>query len=114
ATAGVIAHFRQLNEERRRVSVRQTLFHALFQALSSNMGDLAVALMVVLIGGALARGELSVGDFALFASYLFFAAQFPAIFGSYLSEIAQERAVLDRLQELQPDSPPESLVESGA
>ena len=111
---GVIGHFRRLNEERRRLSVRETLFRALFHALSGNMGDLAVALMVVLVGGALARRELSVGDFALFASYLFFAAQFPALVGSFMSEIAQERAVLDRLQELQPEAAPQSLVEAGA
>lgn len=110
AADGVIGHFHQLNEQRRRASVRLTVFNALFHALSSNMGDLAVALMVVLIGGALARGELTVGDFALFAAYLFFAAQFPAMIGGYLSEIAQERAVLDRLQELQPEAPPASLV----
>ncbi len=107
---GVIGYFRVLNEERRRVSVRESVFGALFQALSANMGDIAVALMVVLIGGALARREISVGDFVLFGSYLFFAAQFPAMIGSYLSEIAQERAVLDRLQELQPEALPESLV----
>lgn len=110
ATDGVIGYFRLLNEERRRVSVRDSLFSALFHALSGNMGDIAVALMVILIGGALTRGAITVGDFALFATYLFFAAQFPAMVGSYLSEIAQERAVLDRLQELQPEAQPESLV----
>jgi ATP-binding cassette, subfamily B, bacterial len=110
ATAGVAGYFRLLNEERRRASVRDSVFSALFHALSENMGDIAVALMVVLVGGALARGEMSIGDFALFASYLFFAAQFPAMVGSYLSEIAQERAVLDRLQELQPEAQPQSLV----
>lgn len=110
ATEGVIGYFRELNEVRRRLSVRESVFGALFHALSGNMGDIAVGLMVVLIGGALARGELGVGDFALFASYLFFAAQFPAMIGSYLAEIAQERAVLDRLQALQPEAAPESLV----
>lgn len=112
ASAGVTGYFRLLNEERRRASVRHSLFDALFQALMGNMGDLAVAVMVVLIGGALARDEITVGDFALFSSYLFFASQFPAIVGSYLSEIAQERTVLDRLQALQPEAPPESLVAS--
>ncbi len=114
AAEGVVAHFRQLNEQRRRHNVRHTVFNALFHALSENMGQLAVALMVVLIGGALARGELTVGDFALFASYLFFAAHFPALVGSYLTELAQQRAVLDRLQELQAGAPPISLVQPAA
>ena len=33
--------------------------------------------------------------------------------GSYLSEIAQQRVVLDRVQAMHPDAPPESLVEHG-
>jgi ATP-binding cassette, subfamily B, bacterial len=107
---GVLGYFRVLNEARRRTSVRDSVFGALFHALSANMGDIAVALMVVLIGGALARREISVGDFVLFSGYLFFAAQFPAMIGGYLSEIAQQRAVLDRLQALQPEAPPQSLV----
>ena len=110
ATEGVVGYFRLLNDRRRRVSVRDTVFGALFHALFGNMGDVAVAAMVILSGGALARGEMSVGDFVLFSSYLFFAARFPATIGSYLTEVAQERAVLDRLQALQPEASPESLV----
>ncbi|MDX1664634.1 MAG: ABC transporter ATP-binding protein, partial [Candidatus Promineifilaceae bacterium] len=110
ATEGIVGYFRLLNDERRRVSVRHTVFGALFHALFRNMGDLAVAVMVILSGGALARGEMSVGDFVLFSSYLFYASNFPAMIGGYLTEIAQERAVLDRLQELQPEAAPESMV----
>lgn len=110
ATDGVVGYFGELNEERRRLSVRERLFGALFHAIYDNMGDIAVGLMIVLIGGALARGDIGVGDFALFASYLFFAAKLPAMIGSFLTETAQERVVLDRLQALQPDAPPHSLV----
>lgn len=110
AATGVTGYFHLLNEERRQASVRHSLFNALFQALMGHMGDIAVAVMVVLIGGTLARDQITFGDFALFSSYLFFASQFPAMVGSYLSEIAQQRAVLDRLQALQPEAPPESLV----
>jgi ATP-binding cassette subfamily B protein len=77
------------------------------------MGDIAVAVMVLLAGQAISAGTFTVGDFALFSSYLFFAARFPAQIGSYISEIAQQRVCLDRIQEIHPDALPESLVASG-
>jgi len=110
AEAGVMAYFDILNEERRRTNVRNGVFFALFQSLSDNMGDVAVALMVVMAGIGLSRGDFTVGDFVLFSSYLFFVSRFPAMVGSYISEIAQQRVVLDRLQTITPDAPPESLV----
>ncbi|MCL4265131.1 MAG: ABC transporter ATP-binding protein/permease [Anaerolineae bacterium] len=66
--------------------------------------------MVVMSGVALAQGTFTVGDFVLFSGYLFFASRFPATIGSYLSEIAQQRVVLDRMQEITPYAAPESLV----
>ncbi|MBK8988485.1 MAG: ABC transporter ATP-binding protein [Chloroflexi bacterium] len=74
------------------------------------MGDVAVALMVVMAGIGLAQGTFTVGDFVLFSSYLFFVSRFPATIGSYISEVAQQRVVLDRMQAITPDAPPESLV----
>ncbi|MCB8985992.1 MAG: ABC transporter ATP-binding protein [Ardenticatenaceae bacterium] len=113
AEAGVMAYFDDLNEARRRTNVRNGVFFALFQSLSDNMGDVAVALMVVMAGIGLARGDFTVGDFVLFSSYLFFVSRFPAMVGSYISEIVQQRVVLDRMQAITPDALPASLVAHG-
>jgi ATP-binding cassette, subfamily B, bacterial len=110
AEAGAMAYFDELNETRRRASVRYGVFWALFQSISDNMGDVAVALMVVMAGVGLSQGSFTVGDFVLFSSYLFFVSRFPATVGSFISEIAQQRVVLDRMQAITPDAPPESLV----
>lgn len=110
AETGTIGYFRELSEARRVANVRFALFWAIFQSVTDNMGDVAVALMVIMAGFSMQRGAFSVGDFVLFTSYLFFVSRFPAQIGSYLSEIAQQRVVLDRLQEITPDAPPENLV----
>lgn len=104
-------YFRTINEERREANVRFQLFWNIFQQATDSMGDIAVAIMVVMSGVALSQGTFTVGDFVLFSSYLFFVSRFPATIGSYLSEIAQQRVVLDRMQEITPYAPPESLVE---
>lgn len=110
AEAGTMGYFHTLNETRRELNVRYALFWALFQAANDHLGDIAVAVMVLLAGSAIANGSFSVGDFALFSSYLFFAARFPATIGSYISEIAQQRVVLNRVQEMVPPMPPADLV----
>ncbi len=110
AEAGTMGYFHTLNETRRRLNVRYAVFWALFQAANDHLGDIAVAVMVLMAGSAIATGSFSVGDFALFSSYLFFAARFPATIGSYLSEIAQQRVVLDRVHEMVPHMSPTDLV----
>jgi ATP-binding cassette subfamily B protein len=110
AEVGTIGYLRELSDERRVANVRFGVFWAIFQSVTDNMGDVAVALMVVMAGFSMQNGTFSVGDFVLFTSYLFFVSRFPAQIGSYLSEIAQQRVVLDRLQEITPEAPPESLV----
>ncbi len=113
AEAGAMRYLDKLSDERRRRNVRRGTFSAMAFSVADNMGDVAVAVMVLLAGAAMSRGSFTVGDFALFSSYLFFVARFPANFGSYLSEIASERVVLDRIQELHPDMLPESIVAHG-
>ena len=110
AETGTIGYFRTLNDERRVANVRFGLFWAINQSVSDNMGDVAVALMVVLAGVSMQQGSFTVGDFVLFSTYLFFVSRFPAEIGSYISEIAQQRVVLDRLQEITPKAPSVSLV----
>ena len=103
-------YFRTINEERRHANVRFQMFWNIFQQATDSMGDIAVAIMVVMSGVALSQGTFTVGDFVLFSSYLFFVSRFPATIGSYLSEIAQQRVVLDRMQEITPYAEPKSLV----
>ncbi len=113
AETAVISYFRIINEERRQANVRFGLFWAIFQQATSSLGDVAVAVMVVMSGLALAQGTFTVGDFVLFSGYLVFSARFPATIGGYLSEIAQQRVVLDRMQEITPFAVPETLVTHG-
>ncbi len=113
AETATMRYLQTLNDRRRKFNVRHGIFYALFNSVSDNMGDVAVAVMVIMAGVSMSKGNFTVGDFALFSSYLFFVARFPATIGSYLSEIAQQRVVLDRAQALHPYAAPESLVAHG-
>lgn len=110
AEAGALRYFNTLSEARRKAGVRQNTFLTLAFSAGQSMGDIAVAVVVLLAGQSLQSGALTVGDFTLFVTYLTIAVHFPANLGSYISEIAQQRVVLDRLQEMHPDAPPASIV----
>ena len=110
AESGALHYFNTLSEARRKAGVRQNIFLTLSFSAGQSMGDIAVAVVVLLAGQSLQSGAMTVGDFTLFVTYLTVAVNFPANLGSYMSEIAQQRVVLDRLQEMHPDAPPESIV----
>jgi ATP-binding cassette subfamily B protein len=110
AESGALRYFNTLSEARRKAGVRQNTFLTLAFSAGQSMGDIAVAVVVLLAGQSLESGAMTVGDFTLFVTYLTIAVNFPANLGSYMSEIAQQRVVLDRLQEMHPDAPPESIV----
>jgi ATP-binding cassette subfamily B protein len=108
--ANVMGYFRVLNDKRREANVRNQVLWTMFATVSDNLGDIAVGIMVLLAGRAMAGGDFTVGDFSLFATYLFFVARFPAQVGSYLSEIIQQKVGLRRLHEIAPQAEPASLV----
>jgi len=110
AESGALHYFNTLSEARRKAGVRQSTFLTLAHTAGQSMGDIAIALVVLLAGQALQSGAMTVGDFTLFVSYLTIAVHFPANLGSYMSEIAQQRVVLDRLQEMHPKADPASIV----
>jgi ATP-binding cassette subfamily B protein len=128
AERDVITHFATISDARRQANVRLSLAGHLFHSSWASMGSLSVAVMVLLAGQALNQGStcadaplalrasasecqyFTVGDFALFSSYLFLAVGFFSHVGGYLSDYRQQAVSIDRLLELQPDAPPESLV----
>ena len=110
AEAGALRYFDRLSETRRRAGVRQNTFLTLAFTAGQSMGDVAVALVVLLAGQSIQAGAMTLGDFTLFVTYLTLAVHFPANLGSFMSEIAQQRVVLDRLQEMHPDADPASIV----
>ncbi len=110
AETGALRYFDTLSEARRRAGVRQNTFLTLAFSVGQSMGDVAVALVVLLAGQSIQAGAMTIGDLTLFVTYLTIAVRFPANLGSFMSEIAQQRVVLDRLQEMHPDAPPAGIV----
>lgn len=113
AEADILAHFGALNEARRKASLGTSLLLALYQQLWHTIGDLGFALVLFLTAGALRGGSFSVGDFVLFTGYIWLVMDGPEVIGGFLTDFQNQSVSINRMLDLQPDSPPETLVEPG-
>jgi ATP-binding cassette, subfamily B, bacterial len=113
AEAIVLAHFRQLNEQRRRSMIRDQVFMSALNSSLENLVSIGTGLILLVAALAIANGSavLTVGDFALFVYYLSFVTEFLSFLGGFLAlskqtEVAFERmAALLRQQETTPALP---------
>jgi ATP-binding cassette subfamily B protein len=113
----VVAHVRRLGEERRRSSLRERRTTLLLESVHGNTVNLGTGLILLLgaaavrAGGGGGAGTFTVGDFALFVSYLGFVTEFTAFAGGFLTQVRQVGVSLGRMRSLVPDGPAEALLE---
>jgi ATP-binding cassette subfamily B protein len=110
AEAPVVAHLARLNDVRRRAAVRERLLSQLMFSLTDNIVVFGTGVVLLLAGRAMAGGEFSVGDFALFITYLWHTVEVPSLLGTFVGDYKQQEAATRRLSELIPDEPAEALV----
>ncbi|HEX7974132.1 MAG TPA: ABC transporter ATP-binding protein, partial [Anaerolineales bacterium] len=107
----VITHFHTLSEARRKAAVREKLFRALLNAISSSVVTFGVGVILLLAGQAISNGAFTVGDFALFVSYLWFTTQVPTGLGIFASDYKTQAVSIERMAELAQPEPARVLVE---
>lgn len=106
----VIAHFRKLNDHRRRMMLRDSVLTQLLQAVFSNTASLGTGLILLLAGQRMRVNTFTVGDFALFVSYLGYVAEFTLFFGRFLAHYQQTGVAFARMTVLLQGAPPATLV----
>jgi ATP-binding cassette subfamily B protein len=111
AEDGVIAHFDQLNDERRRASLRDRLFDEILGSLYRNAANLGTGMILLLAGQAMQQGTFSVGDFALFVYYLGNMSEMTTFFGMLVARYRQLGVSVERMARLMEGAPPQALVE---
>lgn len=107
----VIAHFRRLNAERGAAAVRDQVLTALVGAFSSNMIAVGTGVILLASANAVRAGTFSVGDFALFTTYLWPIAQLLREVAGRLVGWQQSGVSLARMQTVMAGAPPFELVD---
>ena len=97
AERGVIGHFRRLNEIRRRALLRERGVQLVTQSIYWNTVNLGTGLILLLGAQAMRAGSFTVGDFALFVSYLGFVTEFTGFAGVFLTQWKQLNVSVRRM-----------------
>src|SRR5581483_132730 len=110
AEGRIVARFRRLNEQRRSAMLADRLATQAVDAITTNAVSIGTGLIMLLAASNLRAGGLSVGDFALFVSYLGFIADFTTSLGKFLAHYQQTGVAFTRMQGLLDGAPLTALV----
>lgn len=111
AEQSVIDHFRQLNAERGRLTVREQLFDAVLSAIWRNTGMVGTGIVLILSGQAMLQGTFTVGDFSLFVYLLDGMSDLTTYAGMVAARYRQLNVSVERMYRLMEDAPLPALVQ---
>jgi ATP-binding cassette subfamily B protein len=109
----VARFFETVNDRRRVASLRDTLLLQTLTSFSANAANVAIGLLLLVAAGTFARGTtpLTVGDLALFVTYLSGLAWMIGFFGDILTRYRQTDVSLRRMANLTEHAPATALAE---
>ncbi len=111
AEGSVIAHFNRINEDRRRLSLRESLFSALLEALYGNTANLGTGIVLILAGQKISSGSFTVGDFSLFVSMLASVSNLTTFIGMIMARYKQLSVSVERMCRLMEGAQLEALIQ---
>jgi ATP-binding cassette subfamily B protein len=97
AERGVVDHFRRLSESRRKTVLRERAFALFTGSIYWNTVYLGTGMILLLGAQAMREGTFTVGDFALFVSYLGFVTEFSGFLGLFLTQYKQLGVSVSRM-----------------
>ncbi len=96
----VIGHLDELYERWRAVRQREALFEHVLEAMSFNLGSFATGVTVLVAASAIRSGSFTVGDLALFTTYLGSIAGFVTIVEQVVASYRQAEVSVERMRHL--------------
>ncbi len=111
AEVDVIDHFKDLNDERGKLTVRERLFDTLLETIWRNTSTLGTAMVLIFSGQAMSSGALTVGDFSLFVYLLASMSDLTTFTGMLAARYRQLNVSVQRMYRLMEGAPPDALVE---
>ncbi len=96
----VVAHIEALNRVRLRAAVRDQLLSQSFHSFFWNAATLCTGLILLAAADGLRTGTFTVGDFALFVTYVGVLTEVIAAFGDFLVHFQQAKVSVERMAAL--------------
>src|SRR5579859_3211035 len=111
AEGTVVGEFRRLNAQRRKTALKDNLFTESIDTFNQNTSQLATGLLLLVIAESLRSGTFTLGEFALFTSFLGWITGFPRFGSRVLTRYKQASVSFERMGRILKDAPPGTLVE---
>lgn len=96
----VITRFRVFNDQRRVAMVRDRVLTEGYDAVVLNTVSIGTGLILLLAARSMTAGAFTVGDFALFVSYLRFVTDFGVFWGELIARYRQAGVAIQRMAAL--------------
>lgn len=100
AEAAALERLRAHNRRRRDAAVKDRLATDVLDAATTTTVELGIGLVLLLAAPAMARGDFTVGDLALFTSYIGWLTALPRTIGTILYRLPQAAVATERLTRL--------------
>ncbi|WP_342555871.1 ABC transporter ATP-binding protein [Paenibacillus sp. FSL R7-0652] len=100
AVEHVSARFNRLNEERRQAALRDNMFKQWMKSLNQNVLSICTGLILLMCAAEMKAGHFTVGDFALFTSYLVNIGFSISLFGYMVFQHKRLKVSYDRMRTL--------------
>lgn len=106
----MVRAFERLGDVRRRAAIRDALLAEVFKNVNDNMVHLATGVILLVGAGAMQRGTFTVGDFALFVTYLPRLTGTVSFLGAMMVQHKRTAVAFERLDTLLNGAGPEVVV----
>lgn len=106
----VLRRFASLNAVRKRTALRDTLLTELFRSVTDNMVNIATGIILLLGASRLEAGTFTVGDFALFVTFLPRLTGVMSFMGLMVVQHRRTGVAFERLGRLLVDAPVAAVV----
>ena len=110
AESRMLGEFKRLNDRRKTYTIRDTLLTQALNSVFLNTVTIGTGLILLIAASAMRGGSFTIGDFALFVSYLNTVGWLNSEVGGVLAEYKQVGVSFDRLRGLMAKAAPGALV----
>ena len=110
AEESVLTHFDKINDDRRKMVIKDRLFHAILGSLFRNAVNLGTGIVLILAGQSMRDGSFTVGDFSLFVFLLGGVSELTTFTGLLMARYKQIGVSVERMGRLMEGAPPEALT----
>jgi ATP-binding cassette, subfamily B, bacterial len=100
AEARVIGHFKALSRQRQAAAMRDVVWSQALEAFFGGIVNVGMGFILLLVAGQMRDDQFSVGDFAVFASYLGQVAWVTQFFGRFMNTYRQTGVSFKRMSDL--------------